>query len=54
MCTNSVFAGLPFIIGIGLDDAFIIMGSFGRTDPTKDPEDRIAAATDDIGLSVVF
>ena len=55
MCTNEVFVGLPFIIlGIGLDDAFILMGSFGRTDHTKDPEDRIAAAIDDIGLSVVL
>jgi len=33
---------LPFIMfGIGLDDAFIIIGEYERTDKSKDPVDRI-------------
>jgi len=44
---------LPFVFfGVGLDDAFIITGSFFRTDPRKEIEDRVRETVDDIGLSV--
>ena len=46
---------LPFVLfGIGLDDAFIIMGSYGRTDHTKDPVDRLMDTIDDIGASITI
>jgi predicted RND superfamily exporter protein len=46
---------LPFIIfGIGLDDAFILMGSFERTDSRKDPVDRISDTIDDVGISITL
>lgn len=46
---------LPFIMfGIGLDDAFIIHGSFGRTDPSKDTADRIQETMEDIGGSITL
>jgi len=44
---------LPFIFfGIGLDDAFIMMGSYVHTDHSKDAVDNIADTIDDIGLSI--
>lgn len=44
---------LPFVIfGVGLDDAFIISGSYDRTDPKKEPEDRIHDTIEDIGISI--
>jgi Niemann-Pick C1 protein len=44
---------LPFIMfGIGLDDAFIISGEFGRTDPKKNPVERIDETIEAVGLSV--
>ena len=39
---------------LGLDDAFIISGSYSRTDPNKDPVERIADTIDDIGLSIAL
>lgn len=46
---------LPFVIfGIGLDDAFIISGSFGRSDKSKNPVDRIRDTMEDIGMSIVL
>lgn len=46
---------LPFIIfGIGLDDAFILHGSFMRTDHTQDPTERIHRTVDDVGISVTL
>ena len=46
---------LPFVIfGIGLDDAFIIFGAYGRTDPHDDVSDRIRAAINDIGVSITL
>jgi predicted RND superfamily exporter protein len=46
---------LPYILfGIGLDDAFIIMGSYSRTDPRLDPVERIRLAIDDIGISITL
>ena len=44
---------VPFLVfGIGLDDAFIVLGSYMRTDPAKDPVIRIQETMDDIGLSI--
>lgn len=44
---------VPFVIfGVGLDDTFIIVGSFARTDPNKSIEERISATMQDIGLSI--
>jgi Niemann-Pick C1 protein len=46
---------LPFVLfGVGLDDAFIICGGYDRTDPTKEPEDRIHATIKDIGISITI
>ncbi|CAB9524076.1 Pick C1-like protein 1 [Seminavis robusta] len=42
------------MFGIGLDDAFIISGSYSRTDPKKDPVERVADTIDDIGLSIAL
>lgn len=44
---------LPFVFfGVGLDDAFIISGSYFRLDPSMDVVDRIAKTMDEIGLSI--
>ena len=46
---------LPFVIfGIGLDDAFIIYGSYSRTDPALEPEERILETIDDVGISITL
>jgi len=46
---------LPFVIfGIGLDDAFIIMGSYSRTDPNKETVARIEETMKDIGGSILI
>jgi Niemann-Pick C1 protein len=46
---------LPFIIfGIGLDDAFIVSGAYERTDPAKNPVDRIEATIEDVGASITL
>lgn len=44
---------LPFVIfGVGLDDTFIITGAYFRTDPKKDPVDRIRETMEEVGLSI--
>lgn len=44
---------LPFVMfGIGLDDAFIIWGSYQRTDPLKESEERIHDTIEDVGVSI--
>jgi Niemann-Pick C1 protein len=46
---------LPFIIfGIGLDDAFIISGSYDRTDPAKSAVERIHDTVEDVGASITL
>ncbi|KAL7558591.1 hypothetical protein ACA910_016211 [Epithemia clementina (nom. ined.)] len=46
---------LPFVIfGVGLDDAFIIFGSYARTNPKTKTEDRIGETIDDIGISITL
>merc|ERR1712003_131820 len=44
---------LPFVLfGIGLDNSFILTGSYYRTDPSKAVEDRIRETVEDIGISI--
>jgi len=44
---------LPFIIiGVGLDDVFIISGAFDRTDSRKSIEERMRHTMDEVGLSI--
>jgi Niemann-Pick C1 protein len=38
--------------GIGLDDAFIIIGSYERTDPSTEVTERIRETVDNIGMSI--
>lgn len=46
---------LPFIIfGVGLDDTFIIMGAYFRTDPSKDIVKRIEETMEEVGLSITL
>jgi Niemann-Pick C1 protein len=46
---------VPFIIfGVGLDDAFIIVDTYVRTDPRKDPVKRIYDTIDDCGVSITM
>jgi len=40
------------MLGFGLDDTFIIMGSFQRTDRRKDIEERIQVTIDEVGMSI--
>ena len=43
---------LPFVlIGVGLDDVFIITGSFFRLDQNRDSVERVNEMVDDIGVS---
>ncbi|CAB9506448.1 Pick C1-like protein 1 [Seminavis robusta] len=50
---TSMTSVLPFVIfGIGLDDTFIIVGAYLRTDPTKDPVERIRETMEEVGMSV--
>lgn len=52
---TSITQLLPFLLfGIGLDDAFVVMGAYQRTNETKDPVDRIADTIADIGLSITL
>ncbi|CAB9508257.1 Pick C1-like protein 1 [Seminavis robusta] len=44
---------VPFLMfGIGLDDAFIIYGSYNRKDPNKDIPTRIKSTFKDVGISI--
>jgi len=42
------------VLGIGLDDAFIISGAYIRTDHRKDPVERIEETIEEIGLSITL
>lgn len=51
---TSIHGMLPFIlVGVGLDDAFIITSEFYRLSRSIPVEDRIAKTMNEIGLSVV-
>ncbi|CAB9522251.1 Pick C1-like protein 1 [Seminavis robusta] len=44
---------IPFVVfGVGLDDTFMITGAYFRTDPRKDPAERVEQAMQEIGLSI--
>jgi predicted RND superfamily exporter protein len=44
---------LPFIVlGVGLDDTFIITGDYLRTDPNKDTVVRIRETMEEVGMSI--
>eukprot|EP00549_Striatella_unipunctata_P007214 CAMPEP_0118691254 /NCGR_PEP_ID=MMETSP0800-20121206/10574_1 /TAXON_ID=210618 ORGANISM="Striatella unipunctata, Strain CCMP2910" /NCGR_SAMPLE_ID=MMETSP0800 /ASSEMBLY_ACC=CAM_ASM_000638 /LENGTH=867 /DNA_ID=CAMNT_0006589005 /DNA_START=310 /DNA_END=2913 /DNA_ORIENTATION=- len=46
---------LPFVMfGIGLDNAFIIAGSYSRTDKGKEPVERVKDTMEDIGGSIML
>ncbi|CAB9499474.1 Pick C1-like protein 1 [Seminavis robusta] len=50
---TSMTSILPFaIFGIGLDDTFIIVGAYLRTDPAKDPVERIRETMEEVGTSI--
>lgn len=42
MCCRPTVQVLPFILlGLGVDDSFVICNSFGRTDPRKSIPERM-------------
>lgn len=50
---TSIHGMLPFIlVGIGLDDAFIISGEFYRTNPKKSVMERLQDTIEEVGLSI--
>jgi Sterol-sensing domain of SREBP cleavage-activation len=52
---TSISQLIPFVVfGIGLDDVFIFMGSYERTDRRKETVDRIEETVKDIGLSITL
>lgn len=52
---TSITQLLPFLMfGIGLDDSFILFGSYIRTDPDKDVVMRIEETIQDVGLSITL
>lgn len=52
---TTVTTMLPFLMfGVGLDDAFIIYGSYNRTDRGLDIIERIMITIDDVGVSITL
>lgn len=52
---STLTAAVPFVVlGIGLDDAFIITGAFERTDPTMSIGERMKQTINDCGMSIVL
>jgi Niemann-Pick C1 protein len=52
---TSVTQLLPFVMfGVGLDDAYIIMGAYSRLAKHTDPVERIKITIDEIGLSITL
>jgi Niemann-Pick C1 protein len=50
---TSITPLLPFVIlGIGLDDSFIMSGAYDRTDPSKGPKERVHDTIQDVGVSI--
>lgn len=50
---SSITQIFPYVmVGIGLDDTFIITGAFGRTDPSLDVVDRIVLVIEEVGVSI--
>jgi len=51
---SPVHGVLPFVIlGIGVDDSFVIMNAFDRTDPTKSIPERIGDTLASAGVSIM-
>jgi predicted RND superfamily exporter protein len=48
-----VQATLLLLLGLGIDDSFVIVNAFRLTDPTKPPEERIAEALSDAGSAIL-
>ena len=49
---TSITQMLPFILfGVGLDDAFVLVGAFDRTDEAASTGERVHAAIEDVGVS---
>lgn len=52
---TSITQMLPFILfGIGLDDSFIIMGAYVRTNKNLPVDERIRATVEDVGISIAL
>jgi len=52
---SSITQIFPYIlVGIGLDDTFIICGALSRTDARQDIVDRIVEVMEEVGVSVAF
>ena len=50
---TNLTGSLAFVVfGVGLDDTFIIMGEYSRTDPRKKPTDRVVETMEVVGLSI--
>ena len=50
---TNLTGSLAFVVfGVGLDDPFIIMGEYSRTDPRKDPVQRVIETMEVVGLSI--
>jgi Niemann-Pick C1 protein len=50
---TSITPLLPFVIlGIGLEDSFIMLGAYDRTDPSKGPKERVYDTIQDVGVSI--
>ena len=51
--SNRVINGVPFLLlGLGMDDTFIIIGAYRKTGLYKPAEDRIAEAMGKAGTSI--
>ncbi|POM84146.1 Patched family protein [Cryptosporidium meleagridis] len=50
---TSTASAAPFLVlGVGMDDSFVVINSFNMTYPLKNAEDRIVSAVRDCGLSI--
>lgn len=50
---TSTASAAPFLVlGVGMDDSFVVINSFNMTYPLKSAEDRVVSAIRDCGLSI--
>ncbi|KAH8738780.1 hypothetical protein FG386_000571 [Cryptosporidium ryanae] len=50
---TSTASAAPFLVlGVGMDDSFVVINSFNMTYPLKNAEDRIVSSIRDCGLSI--
>lgn len=52
VCFSCHHATTRVVFGVGLDDTFIIMGEYSRTDPRKTPKQRVVETVEVVGLSI--